>query len=85
MSSNLPEALEVYRAERFLLTKTEISIEEIGAQETGLGLTGSGNGCLTKLLETLFGCSSTLRCISKNLFENKERAQLYLRLQKLYI
>ena len=60
MSSNL-EALEVYRAEWLILRKTEISIEEIDAQETGLGLTGSGNGRLTKLLEILFGWSSTFR------------------------
>ena len=43
----------------FILTKTEISIEEIDAQETGLGLIGSGNRHLTRLSETLFGWSST--------------------------
>ena len=61
MSSNLPEALEVYRAAWLMLTKTEISIEEIDTQETGLGLIGPGNGHLTKLLEILFGWSSTFQ------------------------
>ena len=60
MSSSLPEALEVYRAAWLILTKTEISFEEIEAQETGLGLIGPGNGCLRKLLETLLGWSSKL-------------------------
>ena len=54
MSSNLPEALEVYRATWLILIETEISIEEIDVQQTGLGLTGPGNGRLTKLLEMLF-------------------------------
>ena len=54
MSSNLPEALEVYRAAWLILIETEISIEEIDVQQTGLGLTGPGNGRLTKLLEMLF-------------------------------
>ena len=31
MSSNLPEVLEVYRAAWLILTKTEISVEEIDA------------------------------------------------------
>ena len=61
MPSNLPEVLEVYKAAWLILTKTEISIEEADAQETELGLIGPGNGCLTRLLETLFGWSSTLR------------------------
>ena len=47
MLSNLTEALEVYRAAWLILTKTEYSIEETDAQETGLGLTGPGNGRLT--------------------------------------
>ena len=54
MSSNLPEALEVYKTVQLLLTKTEISIEEIDAQERGLGLIRSGNVCSTRSLETLF-------------------------------
>ena len=54
MSSNLPEALEVYRAAWLILIETEISIEEIDVQQTGLGLTGPGNGRLKKLLEMLF-------------------------------
>ena len=61
MPANLPEALEVYKAAWLILTKTEISIEEIDAQETELGLIGPGNGCLKRLLETLFGWSRTLR------------------------
>ena len=61
MSSNLPEALEVYGAVCLILTKTEIPIEEINTQETGLGLIGPGNGRLTKLLEIVFGWSSTFR------------------------
>ena len=44
MSSNLPEVLEVYRAVWLILTKTEKSVEETDAQETGLGLIGPGNG-----------------------------------------
>ena len=59
MLSNLPEALKVYWAAWFILTKMEISIEEIDAQETGLGLIGSGNRHLTRVSETLFGWSST--------------------------
>ena len=61
MSSNLAQALEAYRAAWSMLTKTEISIEETDAQETGLGLIGPGNGLLTRLLETLFACSRTFR------------------------
>ena len=61
MSRNLLEALEVYKGAWLILIKTEISIEEIDAQETGLGLIGPGNGCLTRLLETLFGWSSKFR------------------------
>ena len=61
MSSNLPGVLEVHKAACLILTKTEILIEEIDAQETGLGLMAPGNGCLTRLLETLFGWSSTLQ------------------------
>ena len=38
MSSNLPEALEVYRAAWLILPKTEILIKEINAQELRLGL-----------------------------------------------
>ena len=38
MSSNLPKALEVYKAVWVILMKTEISIKEIDAQETELGL-----------------------------------------------
>ena len=33
-----------------ILTKTEISVEEIDAQETGLRLIRPGNECLTRLL-----------------------------------
>ena len=80
MSSNLPEALEVYRAAWLILTKTEISIEEIDIQETGLGLTRTGNGRLTKLLEILFGWSSTFRLhalyhdmFGKNYLKTKKR------------
>ena len=54
MSSNLPEALEVYRSAWLILTKTEISVKEIDVQETGLGLIGPGNERLARLLETLF-------------------------------
>ena len=61
MSSNLPEAIEVYIAAWLILTKTEISITEIDLQETGLGLIRPGNGRLTRLLEILFGWSSTFR------------------------
>ena len=50
MSSNLPEAIEVYIAAWLILTKTEISIAEIDLQGTGLGLIGPGNGRLTRLL-----------------------------------
>ena len=59
--SSLPEALKVYRAAWLILTKKEISVEETDAQETGLGLIGPGNEHLGKLLETLFGWSSTFR------------------------
>ena len=61
MSSYLPEALEVYRAAWLILMKTDISIEETDVQETELGLIGTGNGCLTRSLETLFRWSSTFR------------------------
>ena len=44
-----------------ILTKTEISVKEIDGQETELGLIGPGNGRLTRLIETLVGCSSMLR------------------------
>ena len=40
MPSNFSEALEVYRAAWLILMKTEILIEEIDVQETGLGLIG---------------------------------------------
>ena len=60
MSSNIPETLGVYRETWLILTKTEISIEEIDLQEIGLGLIGPGNGNLTKLLEILFDC---MHCI----------------------
>ena len=60
-SSDLPEALGVYGSAWLILTKTEISIKEIDAQDTGLELIGPGNGRLTKLLETLFGWSSMFR------------------------
>ena len=59
ISRNLQEALEVHRAAWLILTKTEISIAEIDVQETGLGLIRPGNGRLTRLLEILFGWSST--------------------------
>ena len=55
MLSNLQETLEVYKAPWLILTKTEISVEETDAQETGLGLVEPGNEHLTKLLEKLFG------------------------------
>ena len=61
MLSNFPEALEVYRAAWLILTKTEIWIKEIDIEETGLGLIGPWNGCLTKLLGILFWWSSILR------------------------
>ena len=61
MLSNLLAALEVYRAAWVILTKTEISVEEMDVQETGFGLIGPGNGFLTRLLETIFGWSSTFR------------------------
>ena len=88
ISSNLPGALEVYRAAWLILTKAEISVEEIDVQETGLGLIGSGNRRLPKLLEILFGWSCTFRLHAwyHDVFhENEERARLYLHLQKLYI
>ena len=59
ISTNLPEALEAYRAAWLILTKMEISVEEIDALETGLELIGPGNGCLTRFSETLFRRSST--------------------------
>ena len=79
ISSNLPEALEVYRAAWLILTKTETSIEEIDAQETRLGLTGPGNGHLTMLLETLFGWSSTfqLHVLYHDVF-----GRIYLKIKK---
>ena len=58
MSSNLSEALELYRPAWLILTKMKISIEETDAPETGLRLIEPGNACLTRLLETLFGCRS---------------------------
>ena len=58
--SNLPEALEVYKRTLLILTKMEISVEQIDAQETGLVLIVPGNGCLARLLESLFEWSSTL-------------------------
>ena len=78
MSCNLPEALEAYRAAWLILAKTDISIKEIDAQKTGLGLIGPGNGRLTRLLEILFRWSSTFRLhalyhdVSKNLFGNED-------------
>ena len=44
-----------------ILTKTEVSVEEIDVQETILGLIGPGNRLLTRLLETLFRWSITFR------------------------
>ena len=41
--SNLPEALEVYRAAWLILAKTEILINEIDVHKTGLGLIGPEN------------------------------------------
>ena len=61
MSSNIPEALEVYKAAWLILQKTEISIAKIDVQEIGLGLIGPGSGRLTRLLEMLFGWCSTFR------------------------
>ena len=61
MSSNLPEVLEVCRAAWLILTKTEISIAEINVQETGLGLIEPGKRRVTRLLEILFGSSSSFR------------------------
>ena len=62
MPRNLPETLiNVYKVAWLILTKMEISVEEIGAQETGLGLIGPGNECFAGLLETLIGWSSTFR------------------------
>ena len=49
MLSNLPGALEVYRAAWLTLTKVEISVKEVDAQETGLGLIEPGNERLTRL------------------------------------
>ena len=59
MWSNLPEVLEAYRAAWLIFTKAKISIEKIDVQETGLGLIGPGKEPLAKLLEILFGWSST--------------------------
>ena len=61
MSSNLPKALEVYKAVWLIIMKTEISIKEIDVQETELGLIRPVNECLTRSLETLFGWSSMLQ------------------------
>ena len=61
MSSNLPKALEVCKAVWLILMKTEISIKEIDAQETELGLIWPVNECLTKSLETLFEWPSMLQ------------------------
>ena len=61
MSSNLSEALEVYRPAWLILTIMKISIEETDAPETGLRLIEPGNGCLARLLETLFRWSITFR------------------------
>ena len=61
MSSNLPKALEVYKAVWVILMKTEISIKEIDAQETELGLVRPVNECLTKSLEALFEWPSMLQ------------------------
>ena len=61
MSSNLSEALEVCRPAWLILTIMKISIEETDAPETGLRLIEPGNGCLARLLETLFGWSITFR------------------------
>ena len=44
MSSNLPEALEVYKSAWLIRKKTEILIEETDVQETELGLIRPGNG-----------------------------------------
>ena len=70
MSSNSPEALEVYRAAWLILTKTEISIKKIDALDIELGLNGPRNGCLTRLLEILFGLPSTcqLEALSHDVF-----------------
>ena len=80
MLRNLPEALEVYRAAWLILTKTEIPIEEIDAQETGLGLIGPGNGRLTRLLETPFGWLSTflLHALYHDVF-----GRIYLKMKKV--
>ena len=57
----------------------EILIEEIDAQETGLGLIEPGNGHLTRVLETLFGWSSTfqLHPLYHNVF-----GKIYLKTRK---
>ena len=44
-----------------ILPRTEISIEEIDVQETGLGLIRPGNGQLGQLFEIIFTWSSTFR------------------------
>ena len=59
MSSNLPEALEVYRAAWLIFMRMEILFKEIVVHETALRLIGPGNWCFTKLLEILFRWSST--------------------------
>ena len=76
MLSNLLDTLEVYRATWLLL---QISIKEIDAQETGLGLIGPRNGRLSRLLETLFGWSSTfpLHALLHDVF-----GRIYLKLKK---
>ena len=87
MSNNLPEALEVNRGAWLIITKTEISVEEIDAQETGLGLIGPGKGNLTRLLEILLGWSSKFRlhALYHDVFGRIYLTRLYLGLQKLYI
>ena len=79
MSSNLPEPLEVYRAAWLILTKTEFSIKETDAQETGLLLIGPGNGPLTRLLETLFGWLTTSRL---HALYHDELGKIYLKMKK---
>ena len=63
MFSNLPEALELYRAAWLVLTNMEISVAEIDVQEIELGLIGPGNGRLTSLLEILFRYCSTFQLV----------------------
>ena len=43
MSSNLPEALEVYRAAWLIFMRMEILFKEIDVHETALRLIGPGN------------------------------------------